>query len=45
MSSTPPHSLEVLAESLTDEERQQIRERYRQERDKRLRSDGNSQYL
>ena len=40
-----PHSLKVMAESLTDEERQRIRQRYRQERDKRLRSDGNSQYL
>ncbi len=34
-----------MAGGLTEEERQQIRDRYRLERDKRLRSDGNLQYL
>lgn len=34
-----------MAGALTENEREKIRERYRLERDKRLRSDGNSQYL
>lgn len=34
-----------MAGALTEEQREKIRERYRLERDKRLRSDGNSQYL
>lgn len=40
-----PHSLVDMAGALTESEREAIRERYRLERDKRLRSDGNSQYL
>ena len=40
-----PHSLVGMAGALTENEREKIRERYRLERDKRLRSDGNSQYL
>jgi cation diffusion facilitator CzcD-associated flavoprotein CzcO len=34
-----------MAVRLTEEERQKIRERYHRERDKRLRPDGNEQYL
>ena len=34
-----------MATVLTEKDRQAIRERYRQERDKRIRVDGNQQYL
>ena len=34
-----------MASQLTDDERQALRGRYRAERDKRLRADGNNQYL
>ena len=34
-----------MASQLTDDERQALRGRYRAERDKRLRADGNNQYI
>ena len=34
-----------MVSTLTDEERRALREKYRVERDKRLRADGNAQYI
>ena len=38
------NTVPVMAAELTDDQRQALRTRYRAERDKRLRPDGNEQY-